>query len=247
MKKFRIIIALIICLPVFIPGCIIAMLSEIFFLLRLKRLGNLWLHFWLSIVIRWIWLSFGASVEVKGKENVQKRGVKACYICNHESMMDIPALFYSGIWAGVVAKMELRKVFGLNILMKELGCVFMDRKNIRQSLQAILKGVENIKSGRPMAICPEGTRSKDGTMGSFKAGAFKMATKSKALVIPVTFKNTRCLLEDAYTFRRIKVYVNIGKPIDTESLNEDEMRKLPERVENIIRKTYEALPSCRKK
>lgn len=247
MKKLKIIVSLIICIPIFVPTVILAMLSEVFFLLRLKRIGRAWLYFWLSITIWWIWLSFGAKFIVQGRENLPKKGSKVCYVANHQSMMDIPALYGAGLWGGIIAKIELKKVFGLNVLMKELGCVYIDRKDMRQSLKAILKGVENLNNGLSMAIYPEGTRSKSGQIAPFKAGALKMATKAKAIIVPVAIQNTRALFENAYTFKRIPVYVSIQKPIDTSTLDEEGLKELPERVETVIRSAYDALPEVRKR
>ncbi len=246
MKKVKVIVSLIFCIPVFVPTALLAMFSEVFFLLHLKKAGNAWLHFWLSITIWWIWLTFGAKFTVTGRENLPPKGTKICYVANHQSMMDIPALFGAGLWTGIIAKIELKKVPGLNVLMKELGCVFIDRKDMRQSLKAILKGVENINGGLPMAIYPEGTRSKNGQIAQFKPGALKMATKAKAVIVPVAIQNTRCLLESAYTFKRIPVYVNILKPIDTSTLSEEEMKEVPAMVESIIKDAYSALPAYRK-
>lgn len=242
MKKLKIIVSLIICIPIFVPTALLAMLCEVFYLLRLKKAGRAWLYFWLSITVWWIWVSFGAKFRVKGRENLPAKGSKICYVANHQSMMDIPALFGSGLWGGIIAKKELRKVPGLNILMKELGCVYIDRKDIRQSLKAILKGVDNLNSGLAMAIYPEGTRSKTGEIAEFKAGALKMATKAKAIIVPVAIKNTRSLLENAHTFRRIPVTVSILPPIDTSKLSDEELKDLSVKVENMIREEYKVLP-----
>ena len=247
MKKFKIIVSIAICIPVFVPTVILAMLSEIFFLLHLKKAGRAWLYFWLSITIWWIWISFNVKFTVKGRENLPEKGTKVCYVANHQSMMDIPALFGAGLWGGIIAKIELRKVPGLNIIMKELGCVFIDRKDIRQSLKAILKGVDNLNGGLPMAIYPEGTRSRNGEIAEFKAGALKMATKAKAVIVPVAIQNTRVLLEDAFTFRRIPVYVSILPPIDTSLLGEEEMKNISSTVEDGIRAEYSKLPAYKKK
>ena len=247
MKKLKVTISLIICIPIFIPTILLAMLSEVFYLLHLKKAGRAWLYFWLSITIWWIWVAFGAKFIVKGRENLPEKGEKVCYVANHQSMMDIPALYGAGLWGGIIAKIELKKVIGLNVIMKELGCVYIDRKDMRQSLKAILKGVENLNSGLPMAIYPEGTRSKTGEIAPFKAGALKMATKAKATIVPIAIQNTRALFEDAYTFRRIPVYVSIQKPIDTKDLSEEELKELPERVESVIREAYSALPRVKRK
>lgn len=48
--------------------------------------------------------------------------------------------------------------------------------------QTIIDGIKQLKAGINMVIFPEGTRSKGAPVGEFKAGSFKLATKSKALL-----------------------------------------------------------------
>ena len=74
-----------------------------------------------------------------------------------------------------------------------------------------------------------------------------MATKAKAVIVPVAIQNTRSLFENAYTFRRIPIYVSILDPIDTSRLSEEELKELPERVEALIRDEYSKLPAIGKK
>ena len=56
----------------------------------------------------------------------------------------------------------------------------MDREDIKQSMQVILKVIKEVKQGRNYLIFAEGTRSKDGNHPQeFKSGSFKAATKSQ--------------------------------------------------------------------
>ena len=241
MGKFRRAISIIFLVPIFVPVLIIAMLSGIFYLLKLRKIGDLWLHFWITIAVKWIWICFGARVHIEGRENVPENDQNICIISNHQSMIDIPLLFNAKFWCGVIGKVELRKVPVLNALMYEFNCVFINRKSLKESLKAISKGSENIKKGIPMAIFPEGTRSKDYQIAEFKAGAFKMATKARATIIPVALQNSRRLLEDPRGFGITDVYFKILPPIVTRDMDEDELRVVHEKVETEIRTAYEGL------
>ena len=117
-----------------------------------------------------------------------------------------------------------------------MHCVFMDRANIRKSAEAIVEGINILKGGYSMVIFPEGTRSKGGPCHEFKAGSFKLATKSKALLIPVTIDGTYNLRE-ANEKKRIKgasVDLIIHKPIDITTLSKEEIADLPKKIEKII-------------
>ena len=91
-----------------------------------------------------------------------------------------------------------------------------------------------------MAIFPEGTRSKTGKIAPFKAGSFKLATKSGALVVPIAVKGVRAGFEDKeHGFKRVYGGIMMGEPIDTAVMDFDEKADLPERVEKIIHDMYD--------
>ena len=111
----------------------------------------------------------------------------------------------------------------------------MDRSDIKQSLKIILEGIEVLKKGHSLVVFPEGTRSQCDEMHQFKHGSFKLATKSKVPIVPVTLDGTYKLRElygGKITPARVDVYVH--DPIPTEGLTKDEINELPEKVMQII-------------
>ena len=135
-------------------------------------------------LIRWIFrviLFFsGTKVTVKGQENIPKdRAV--LYIGNHRSYFDILVTYTTVPGScGFVAKKELSRIPLLKNWMELIHCLFLDRSDIKQGLQMILSGCEEIKSGTSICIFPEGTRGKTESeleLGEFHNGSFKMATK----------------------------------------------------------------------
>ena len=116
-----------------------------------------------------------------------------------------------------------------------MNCVFMDRSNIRKSAEAIVEGVNIIKSGYSLVIFPEGTRSKSNLIGEFKAGSFKLATKSKAPIVPVSIKDSYKLMEaNGNKIKPADVEIHIHPAIETKNLTKEEMEALPEKVKSII-------------
>ncbi len=63
--------------------------------------------------------------------------------------------------------------------MKDIRCVFMDRDNIRKSAEAIVEGINILKSGHSMVIFPEGTRSKGALLMNLKLGALNLQQSLK--------------------------------------------------------------------
>lgn len=177
----------------------------------------------------------GAKVNVYGEENIPK-DIPVLFISNHQSNFDI-ALFLSHIDKpkGYIAKAEMKTWPLVNTWMKYIGCVFMDRSNIRKSAEAIVEGVSVLKGGHSLVIFPEGTRSKGDKMGEFKGGSFKLSTKSKVPIIPVTISGSYKLMEqNGNKIKAEVVDIYIHPMIDTKSLSKEEVDGLPKTVKDII-------------
>lgn len=246
MKIIRITVAVIIILPVLLVfGLAAIIIGGLLNLLHLRKAADSIVHFLLTFVVYWIFFGLGVIFHVEGKENLPKKGEKVCYVPNHQSMVDIPAVFGAGMWSGVIAKAEVKNIPLIHGLLYVLHCITIKRTSPRDSIKAIHDGIRNIENGIPMTIFPEGTRSRTGEIAAMKAGSFKMATRAKAKVVPVVLKNTRDALESADSFRPVHVYVSILPAIDTVDMDDEEIKELHNTVEERIRKEYALLPDKR--
>lgn len=177
----------------------------------------------------------GARVKVEGLENIPKdRAV--LFVSNHQSNFDI-ALLMSFIDKpkGYISKIEMAKLPLLRSWMKNINCVFMDRSSLKKSAEAIIEGVKVLKEGHSLVIFPEGTRSKGTTMGEFKGGSFKLATKAKVPIIPVTINGSYKLMEaNNNKIKPADVTVYVHPPVETANLSKEELLELPDKVKDII-------------
>ncbi|MGL6174618.1 MAG: lysophospholipid acyltransferase family protein [Cellulosilyticaceae bacterium] len=183
----------------------------------------------------------GTTVEVKGKENLPKSG-PVVYMVTHKGLYDTP------VFATIVddpcifiGKEEMKKMPVMGDWFSATGSIFLARDDMKQSLQAILDGIKELKGGQSLVIFPEGTRSKGEEMGEFKAGSFKLATKAKVPIVPIAIQNTHKVLEMSGKagIAKATVYVNIGKMIDVPNLSSAELKTLPSDVEDYTRKLLE--------
>ena len=73
-------------------------------------------------------------------------------------------------------------------------------------------------------------------MKDFKAGSFKLATKSKSPIIPVTMDGSYKIMEhgDGPWFKPATVNLYIHPAIETASLTKEEQDEWPKKVQNII-------------
>ncbi|WP_300381196.1 lysophospholipid acyltransferase family protein [Clostridium sp.] len=179
----------------------------------------------------------GAKVNVHGLENLPKdRNV--LYIGNHQGNFDIP-IYISKIpgLKGFVAKIEIEKIPVLSKWMEYMHCVLMDRSSLRRSSEAIVKGINILKEGHSLVIFPEGTRSKGNSMGEFKSGSFKLGTKSKVPIVPVTISGSYKLMEankKKWMLKPSTVDLYIHPLIETSELTKEEQDVLPRKVYEII-------------
>lgn len=187
-----------------------------------RKLASNIASLWARIILR----SCGAKVEVCGLENLPQTN-NLCFVSNHQSNADILLILgFIPRGMGFVAKMELAKVPLLNLGMKKINCIFLDRKNIRQAVAAISRGADNIKAGIPMVIFPEGKRSKERKMNKFLAGSLKIALLSGAVIVPLTIDGTYKLLEEKGRINPSTVKLTIHPAIDAGSLSSEEKKKL---------------------
>ncbi len=102
----------------------------------------------------------GARVIYHGLENIPE-DQNVFFIANHQSYFDIPILLdVMDRGTAFVAKESLGKVPMLRQWMENLGCLFIDREDIKQSVRVIRKAAEQMEQGLNMVIFPEGTRSR---------------------------------------------------------------------------------------
>lgn len=189
---------------------------------------------------RWVIRLSGVKVVVKGEENIPK-DTAVLYVGNHRSYYDI-ILTYVRVPrpTGYVAKIEMLKIPLLSIWMKNLHCLFLDRKDIKQGLKTILAGVDLVKNGISVCIFPEGTRNKTkDTFLPFHDGSFKIAEKGGVPVIPMSIVNSSAVFEDHMPkIRRSTVVIEYGKPIDIKSLDKDTRKNIGNYVSGIIGESY---------
>ena len=179
----------------------------------------------------------GVRLTVEGLENIPA-GVPCVFVGNHRSYYDIPLLLASlDAPHGILAKKELEKLPLINRWMKLLGCVFVDREDMRASMRALSDAMEVVESGRSFIIFPEGTRYKgeEGGASEFKQGAFRIAVKTGAPVVPVAISGARGLFENHHCIATPgTVRIKVLPPIHTEGMSRAEQKQLPAAVRQAI-------------
>jgi 1-acyl-sn-glycerol-3-phosphate acyltransferase len=158
-------------------------------LLTLRRRPDAVLDRWVGAWGRGTLRLLGIRLHARGGERIATRRSRVV-VCNHTSVLEFPlfaALAPPGILG--IAKREIRWVPLFNLAWWVLGQAFLDRGD-KASATATLAGAiaELRRRPRSLLIAPEGTRSRDGTLGPFKLGAWRIARAAGVPIVPVVIR-----------------------------------------------------------
>lgn len=185
----------------------------------------------------------GTRIIVRGEENIPA-DTAVLYVGNHRSYFDI--VLTSNCFpriTGYVAKSEMLRYPLLNIWMKNIHCLFLNRSDIKKGMKTILQGIEDVKNGISLCIFPEGTRNKTpDTFLPFHDGSFKIAAKGGVPVVPMTIVNSADVFEDHLPrVRKTTVVIEFEKPIMISRLDPAAKKNVGAHVRSVISERYFAL------
>ena len=185
---------------------------------------------------KFLFINLGVKVKCIGVENVPK-DEPVLFVGNHRGYADIAAAYMTlPVATGFVAKKEMRKAPCISNWLTHARGVYLDRKNPKEGLKAILEAIDNVNKGISMFIMPEGTRSHGDEMIPFKKGSLKIAEKTKCSIVPVAFTNTDHVFERQYPrITKANIIIEYGKPIYVRDLTSEQMKTLTEDVQAVIK------------
>ena len=174
------------------------------------------------------------SIQATGIENIPTEDGFIMFP-NHQGMYDMLALIdVCPKPLSVVAKKEVANIPLLRSVFKVDKAIFIDREDVRQSMQVILQVAKVVSEGKNFVIFPEGTRSKNGNqVGEFKGGSFKAAMKAKCPIIPVALIDSFKPF-DTNTIKKVTVQVHILKPLYYEEYKDMKTVEIAEEVRKRI-------------
>lgn len=163
------------------------------------------------------------------------------YMCNHQSNFDIPVLLAClPVQFRWLAKAELFKIPIFGRAMRGAGYVKIDRFNQKSAFESINEAAAKIKNGVSVMIFPEGTRSRDGKIKTFKKGGFVMALDAGVPIVPIILKGTRTIMEKgSLKINTGEVSLNIEAPIATAGYTRQTKDDLIRSVRTVIREGME--------
>ena len=128
-------------------------LVSLVFLLAHSLIGLLGLKTAQARLLEWITRTWaqrmiaaaGGKVEVLGLENLpRQQGV--LFVANHQGAFDVPLLIgFVPVLKGFVSKKENFRLPIVSTWMRLMGCIVIDRGDLRQSAGAIARGIDALR------------------------------------------------------------------------------------------------------
>lgn len=176
------------------------------------------------------------KLKVNGIENM-KSDIAYVIMPNHQSMLDIPiicTLNRNLLW---VSKKEILYVPIVNFVLMMRGDIIIKRGTVGDAKKMLKKCRATLKKGISVTICPEGTRSKDGKIHSFKEGAFVAAKLGNSDILPIVLDGPYDITNNKGKFGLMfpaTITINILEPISKESFKDEQVKDLKDRVHDIM-------------
>jgi 1-acyl-sn-glycerol-3-phosphate acyltransferase len=183
---------------------------------------------------RLILVTTGVKIDVEGMERLVP-GRTYVFVSNHQSIYDIPILFWSLPYQlRIIAKASLGNFPFLGWHLRRTGHMLVDRR--RPDRGRIFKWASRLTSeGLSLIVFPEGTRSRDGRVGRFKGGSFYLALQAGLPIVPISVIGSRhVMLKGRLATYPGRVRMVIHDPIDTTGMEDADPRAFGDRVHDVI-------------
>ncbi|PIU17813.1 MAG: hypothetical protein COT18_12030 [Elusimicrobia bacterium CG08_land_8_20_14_0_20_59_10] len=112
----------------------------------------------------------------------------AVIVCNHQSVLDIICSLALPADIRMVVKPWVWNSFFMGPVIREAGYILSDGKNTAELFE---RAAQCLREGDFLLFFPEGTRSESGQLSRFRKGAFEIAARSGAEILPVVMCETR--------------------------------------------------------
>jgi len=171
-------------------------------------------------------LFLGISVSTEGLEKLDKNS-HYVFMGNHLSYADIFVLLHvlSERQFLFMAKKELFKIPFFGFALKKIGMIPIERGDHKDGLKSLLNAAKKISEGFSVLLFPEGTRSSDGRLGSFKRGAFVLAGRTGNRIAPFIIRGTSDAVPKhgfrVYPFK--KVHLKFLEPMNPGGMKDKEL------------------------
>ncbi|MGA9641350.1 MAG: lysophospholipid acyltransferase family protein [Terriglobales bacterium] len=198
-----------------------------------------------KLATAWSWLimkTILSPVTVKGNTAALAGGdgKPRVFAVTHASALDIPMLYvYLPFQFRIIFKSELLSYPFIGWHLKRSGQVCINQQNPGASVGAIKSALKSLRKGMPLVIFPEGGRTRDGQIQPLLPGAFFLAIKAQAEIVPIALAGTFELLPmNTYHIKCQPLEMRVGEAIPTAGLTPADMDAVTAKVKAAIEELH---------
>lgn len=182
----------------------------------------------------------GISIRIEGLENIPP-GV-CIFASNHVSNIDPPALFPSiPRRISILAKKQVFRIPILSPAMRLAKLVPVDRADRESAAASVDLAIQYLREGLSFCVYPEGTRSPDGRLKSFKKGTFLMAIQAGVPIVPVALIGAQRLMRKGdWTIHPGEMIIRFCSPVDAAAYSIDQRQEL---LDAVYKRILSVLPA----
>ena len=168
------------------------------------------------------------STDVQGSENIPRNHTNVIIVANHSSHLDYGLVWYAlGAYGKDMGILAARDYFFSNFwnstFFRNFHNLIPLERESRGYEEAVRPALDFMQRGGPLLIFPEGTRSSDGRMQSFRQGLGYLVKRTGADVLPAFLKDTHRSLPKGAGLWRVfgnrSVGIKFGRPIPNGELS----------------------------
>lgn len=192
--------------------------------------------------LAWFLLRLLTRLEIHHNYPIPRTGA-ALLIMNHLHWLD-PVIGIAVVERPAVMftaeKWEHRPVIG-DVIRWSQRAIFVNRGEVDR--KALTQAMEVLKRGDMLAVAPEGTRSKTGALLQGREGAAYLASRTGAIIVPVTAYGQESAEHQWKRLRRPHIVVTVGEPFRLEGTpNKAKSQQLEIYTEEIMLRLAAMLP-----
>jgi 1-acyl-sn-glycerol-3-phosphate acyltransferase len=177
----------------------------------------------------------GIRVRVQGREKITPDQTYV-FLSNHQGNFDAPVLLHvlPADWKALIKK-EMMNLPIFSLVLKQVQFVPIERQNPQKAHRSIEFGAKLLSEGKSFLAFPEGTRSRDGKLGTFKKGVFIMAIMAQKPIIPITILDSAKIQPPGkYGIHPGTIHIIIHDPIPTEGMTLEDRNRLVQLTRDAI-------------
>ena len=157
------------------------------------------------------------------------------FVSNHRSMADVYLLALLPWEMKFLSKDSVFRIWLLGWEMRMAGDIPLTRGDKESARRAMLEMRQRLLDKSSVVVFPEGTRSADGSLATFRDGVFRLAIDLGIDIVPLAIAGTETALpKHSLVFQRTKATVEVLPPVSTSGLTAADAPALAERVRGEI-------------